>query len=269
MKVVVGPARRVLPEPLFELGRRHFGEWARSLRLQQRLADAVVRDYGTDVAAGPFAGLHYVGEAADRCVVPKLLGCYEEELFPTVEAAIATGYERVIDVGCASGWYVAGLARALPAATVFGFDTDERALERCRRIVALNSVSERVSLGGFCTPMLLNELIGGRTLVVCDIEGGEVELLRPDRAPNLRHADLLVELHDPPGDSTISDAVLPRFAASHDVELVSSRTRTPSLERYPHLDALPPDDWSAAVDERRGGPMRWAVMSARVPAASA
>jgi hypothetical protein len=201
-------------------------------------------------------------------VVPKLLGCYEEELFPAIESAISIGYDRVIDIGCASGWYVVGMARALPAAEVFGFDTDEQSLTRCREIAELNGVSERVSLDGFCTPATLEGLITGRTVIICDIEGGEVDLLRPDLAPSLRHADLIVELHDEVGDTSISDTVLPRFEGTHDIDFLHSRNRAPSVDRYPRLEALPPSDWHDALDERRSRPMRWALMKARAAEAS-
>ena len=43
-----------------------------------------------------------------------------------------------------------------------------------------------------------------------DCEGGEVDLLQPDLAPNLRYSDVLVELHDFL-NPTISETILSRF----------------------------------------------------------
>jgi len=248
-------AGRVLPKSV--LDKYH---WRRSLAYQQRLADQIIAHYGAVVQAGPFARMRCLSDAADECIVPKLLGCYEEELSPTIEQLIPNGYDRVIDVGCASGYYVAGFALRLPNAEVFGFDIDKGALKRCRILTKMNGVDNRVTLGGWCKPQDLERLVRGRTLIIADCEGGELELLQPDLAPSLRNADIIVELHDFKNPS-ISTIIKRRFAETHTIETISSRARDPEL--YPALAVLPRAHWKGAVNERRPCPMDWAVLRSR------
>ena len=191
-----------------------------------------------------------------------MLGFYEAELHPHVEAAVARGYRRVVNVGCASGYYAVGLARRLPDATIHAFDRSQPARDACAALARENAVEEQIRLGGEFSGPEFEELIGDATHVVCDIEGGELEVLDPARFPALRRADVIVELHDAliPG---VSAEVVARFEATHEVELVRE-------DEHP---ALPLPDWLASLGgvERyiathgggRWGPTPWAVMRVR------
>ena len=236
--------------------------WPRSLAYQQCLADRVLHRYGAVAQGGPFTGMICIRDADEGCLVPKLLGCYEEELAPAAERFINSAYDRVIDVGCASGYWLTGFAFRMPRAEVFGFDLDEEALARCRELNALNNVQSRVTLLGRCTTAELERVIRGRALVFMDCDGPEYELLDPRLAPALYEADIIVECHDfinPKITSTLQE----RFKDSHSIERISSRARQPSSERYPGLKALPPEHWVAALDERRPCVQDWLVMRAR------
>jgi precorrin-6B methylase 2 len=208
-----------------------------------------------------------IRDAEEGCLVPKLLGCYEEELAPTAESLIQTGYDRVLDVGCASGFWLTGFALRMPQAEVFGFDVDEKALARCSELLALNNVQSRVRLPGLCAPADFENLIKGRTLVFVDCDGPEYELLDPQLAPALRRADIIVECHDFINPK-ITPTLLERFKASHSIERISSRIREPSAERYPGLKALPREHWVEALAERRPCVQEWLVMRSKVTASA-
>ena len=202
----------------------------------------------------------YVRLASWGVLAPKLLGSYEAELHADLELLIPRDHDRVVNVGCAEGYYAVGLARRLPAATVFAFDSDPYAQHLCRRLAARNRVAHRVRVEGTCSPTRLCELVTGSTLLVVDCEGCELELLRPDLVPVLAAADILVELHDFI-DPSISATMLSRFSASHDIALLDSTERDPAA--YPVLDSLSPDDRVEAVAEHRPCVMQWAVMRAK------
>lgn len=236
--------------------------WPKSLVYQQCLADRVLRQYGPIAQSGPFKGMTCLRDAEEGCLVPKLLGCYEEEVVPAVESLIRTGYDRVIDVGCASGYWLTGFALRMPRAEIFGFDLDEKALARCSELLTLNKVQSRVKLLGLCTPQALENLTEGRTLLFMDCDGPEYELLDPQSAPALYGADIVVETHDfinPKITSTLRE----RFKESHVIESVSSQTRTPSIERYPGLRALPQEHWPEALAERRPCVQEWLIMRSK------
>lgn len=235
-------------------------------RVQDALADyrnrrvvrSLVKRYGRVVQSGPFAGMSYVGQAVCGTLAPKLLGSYEAELHGALAQIMATDYEIVVDVGCAEGYYAVGLAMRLPGARVHAFDVDERARRLCEAMARANGVADHVAIEGECTHERLQELTRGRrALVVCDCEGCELALLRPDLVPGLSSSDLLVELHDMI-DPRVTPTLTARFAATHDIEFVTSVERDP--DAYPALREFSPLTRRVAVSEFRDGEMQWAFM---------
>lgn len=236
--------------------------WAKSLAYQQCLADRILRKHGPATQDGPFKGLICIRDANEGCLVPKLLGCYEEELTPTIESFLRRGFDRFIDVGCASGYWLTGVALRMPSAECFGFEGDREARARCAELLALNGVASRVTLFGLCAPGDLENLIKGRTLVLMDVDGPEYELLDPSVSSSLRRADIIVECHDYL-DPRITPTLIARFEDSHSIEKISSRSREPSAERYPGLQALPRQHWAEALKERRPAVQDWLILRTR------
>jgi hypothetical protein len=213
---------------------------ARARRLAA-LTRAFVSWHGLTVSGGPFAGLTYP-DASATSLIPKLLGVYERELHRALEAAIGAEPEVIVNVGAADGYYAVGLARRLPTATVHAFEADAGQRGLLERVAAANGVDLRI--GGTASV----EDVGG-ALVFMDCEGCEAALLQPDR---LGSATVIAELHDfvEPG---IAEAIVARFAATHEVELVPTGPQPPE-----RVDAV-----ALALSEYRPGPMRWAVMIPR------
>jgi hypothetical protein len=195
-----------------------------------------------------------------HAVVPKLLGCYEAELHDTLSRVYHRTYRRIINVGSAEGYYAIGLALRIPDVPVFAFDIDpaERAL--CGEMALANGVADRLTMRGECTVDELRALASGESLIVCDCEGCELTLLRPDLIPGLRTCDMIVEMHDCV-DPTISQTISARFAATHEVTILPRVERDP--ETYPALASLTPYQRRLAVSEFRWGPLHWAFLSAR------
>jgi 2-polyprenyl-3-methyl-5-hydroxy-6-metoxy-1,4-benzoquinol methylase len=125
------------------------------------------------IQSGPFAGMVYHSQKVEGCYIPKLLGIYESELHSVIEGRRRIPYDRIINVGCAEGYYAIGLARYFPNTQVFAFDINEQAQESCQQLAEINQVSERVTIGGLVAPEDWSKLIQGNTLVFCDIEGAE------------------------------------------------------------------------------------------------
>jgi hypothetical protein len=215
---------------------------------------------GLVVQSGPFAGMGYLSEAVCSSLVPKLLGSYEAELHEVLAEILSRDYETVIDVGCAEGYYAVGLALALPRARVHAFDIDARARELCTTLARANKVEERVIVEGECDHERLNSLICGPTLIVCDCEGCELQLLDPELAPELLKSDLLIELHDMIVPN-ITPTILSRFAETHEVTLVDAAERDPSA--FPILKDFDLLTQRTAVAEFRDGPMQWGYLQAK------
>jgi len=226
-----------------------------------RLRTVYEKLIGWRVLSGPFRGLRYIGEAVGSILPPKLLGTYESELYPQVEALVALAPDVVVNIGAGEGYYAVGLARRLPRARILAFEADARGRELTAHVATLNGVIDRVEVRGLCALDDLKSALHGTTkpVVVIDVEGAEEILLDPAQVPGLARAAILVEVHDAlvPG---IGEVLLRRFAATHRHEEIWSQPRTArDLPGFTRLAGLTP--WRAqairAMDEQRGGRMRW------------
>jgi hypothetical protein len=228
----------------------------RSLLIQNEL----IKTSGTDVIGGPFKGMHYVAQAAEGCFIPKLLGCYEQELHPFIATIGERGYATILNIGSAEGYYAIGFKRLFPDLRVIARDSNPAAQEACIALASRNGVA--VETGGVFTHSDFAAL-DGRTLVWCDIEGAEQDLLDPARAPALAAMDIVVELH--PGPSMPDVTQVPaRFRDTHEIGIVEQRIGRadlpPMFRKLGHLDQL------LAIWEWRATPTPWAIMLARSPA---
>jgi hypothetical protein len=219
-----------------------------------------VRRYGTVVQDGPFKGMQYLSRTNNECYLPKLLGCFEGELHDHVREIVTAGYESVLNIGCAEGYYTVGLARLLPGARIFAHDTDPKAQAACRRLAEVNGVKDRVEVGGVIRGEDFSRFASQRSLVFCDIEGGEAELLDPERFPALRHIDVIVELHESLVPQ-ISNRLAQRFGPSHEVRIIERGRQLVHLpEMFDHMSEF---FRFLAVCEWRAGFTRWAIMRSR------
>lgn len=228
---------------------------------EYRAKRALVKRYGQQVLAGPFRGMRYGDEVSGSAYVAKLVGSYEEELAGIVEEIIQRKFEVVIDIGAAEGYYAVGFALRLPSALVYAFDTSSEAQVFCRRLALLNGVSSRVDIRGFCDHLTLDDLCGPSSVIICDCEGFEAELLSPLVVRNLKYSDILVELHEfiAPG---IGAEILSRFVNSHEIVLVETCDRDP--RNYPVLECVEAKDRHWAVREGRPSAMQWAYLKSRL-----
>ncbi len=227
------------------------------------IANLLLRNHGAKILGGPFAGMDYVGTATEGALAPRLLGSYESELHPAIARFAAGDFDCVVDVGCAEGYYAVGLARLMPAVTVYAYDIVEAARLACAELAGKNGVADRVVVRETFTPTGFEEFADRRCLVMMDVEGAEDDLLRPDLSPALARMSLIVETHDVyrPG---VLDRVTERFSATHDIQRLNQQGKSVPLPDWlaaqGHLDHL------IAVWEWRVRPTPWLVMTPKAPA---
>ena len=219
---------------------------------------------GQKVIEGPFKGLRYVSRSVGSVYIPKLLGIYENELNPCVEALCARRPSLIVDVGTAEGYFCLGLAVRNPQARLIGFEMDAAGREAVAEMAKLNGVSDRVKIMGKCDPEDLAAALGNEhaPAVVCDVEGYEEHLLDPAAVPALQRASILVELHDfvTPG---LTDLLLTRFQGTHDIEHIWQEPRIRDQFPYSTLytKLLPNSYLDWAVSETRPVRMAWLWMT--------
>ena len=220
--------------------------------------DFTVR-YGRRVLNGPFRGMEYSAQALEgRHAVPKLLGSYELELQSIIERVQRTDYDRIIDIGCAEGYYAVGFALTTRA-QIYAFDTEPRERRLCRQMAAANGVADRIFLNTWCNAQTLVKVAVGRTFILADCEGYEVDLFDEGTARILSNADLLIEAHDSlvPGASA---TIQRRFKRSHDAEVIVAKSRDGA--DFPELTFLGHQS-SQAVSEYRDREAQWIYLQAK------
>lgn len=215
------------------------------------------------VLNGPFKGMKYPTLASHgSAIYPKILGTYERELEPVIRECIDMAPSRIVDIGCAEGYYAVGLALRLPGAQVIAADLSETALDLCRGMAALNGVSDRVRVIKGLSPRDLerfgNEDGGG--LLICDCEGGERELLNEKVLTALSSWHLLVELHEfvHPG---IEQHLMELAAKSHTIEIIDSIDDIRRVAAFP-VPELADHEFELKMELYREGrphPMKWLI----------
>lgn len=221
-----------------------------------KISRSLFEQVGQEVQRGPFKGMLLPPLEDGYWHPSKLCGTYEEELYPILTSLSSRAYQRVINVGCGDGYFVVGLARNCPESQVYGYDVNENSKQVAKSVAAVNMVSN-VQFEALCSHESLSESSGLRTLVFCDCEGCEDQLLNPEPCPSLKEFDILVETHDHIVER-ITETLISRFKETHEIEALVSKPRTP--EAIKELSTLPKVDRSLALDELRhkaGGTWLW------------
>ncbi|SMY07605.1 hypothetical protein [Flavimaricola marinus] len=233
-----------------------------SLRLlakwrSQVIANTLRKRDAPIVGHGPFTGMIYDTRASEGGYVPRRLGCYEASLAPVIEEIVARDYPLILDIGAAEGYYAIGLALRMPKARIIARDSDPKARALCADLAAANGVADRIEIGAEIDHGGLSVLGTGRSLVLCDIEGGEDALLDPAAAPDLASADILVEVHDSMVPN-LSSRLSERFAATHHVTRIDRALDSAALPDW--AEELSDLDRLLMLWEWRAGPTPWLWM---------
>lgn len=211
------------------------------------------------VLNGPFKGMAYLNEPVWGSVTPRWIGSYESCLWPVVNEIIKAPYARIIDVGCAEGYYAVGLSRALPQAEILAYDLDPDSRLQVRKLWELNGSPGKLSVHGLLDHAELNRLGTPGSLLVCDIEGGEMQLLDPSACAALKNLDILVEVHGTASGSVESNAAAlhQRFTATHRIQEITEASRATAFDHVSHLE---PAVLKKAMSEGRPEAQVWLWM---------
>lgn len=172
-----------------------------------------------EIQNGPFKGMKYIQNSSGSAFLPKILGSYEEPIQSWIKEVIESKkYHNILDIGSAEGYYACGFAMRLPNVTIHAYDTDKEARLNLESLKNINKLSN-IEINSECSHECLNLKSDSNTLIFCDIEGFEKELLDPLKAPNLKYVDIIVEAHDcfvP----NITEELIKRFYLTHTVSII-------------------------------------------------
>lgn len=214
------------------------------------------------VQNGPFKGMLYPEiSSIGSAIYPKLLGCYEKELWETIEYFKNNKYSEIIDVGCAEGYYAVGMALNTKDSKIYAYDTEEKARILCNEMAKLNNVNDRIIIRSKLKPEELGLFpFSGRGLIICDCEGFEKELFNKDNVKNLINCDLIIEAHDL-FDINISTYLKEIFSESHNVRSIQSIDDIQKALTYNinGLEKLNLSDKKSILAEGRVSIMEWLI----------
>ncbi len=176
---------------------------------------ASILDWRGEVVAGPFKGMRLRCSCASFDYF-EALGTHEQCLVPVVEDVIARQPRVIINVGAGCGYYALGFAHRCPQSKLIAYEMDSSRADLIRKYRRQNRLDDRVEIRGECTKHSLADALARSpgAFVLMDVEGAEDFLLRPDRVPGLRGAEVLVELHEmfAPG---VTSRLHERFLPTH------------------------------------------------------
>ena len=110
-----------------------------------------------------------------RLILPKILGTYEKEIINDL-LDLCKDKKIFIDIGCAEGYYTTGIAATTNIARIIGIDINETALKLAKESAKLNNIEHKCK---FMSDIVeLPQLINGATLIMIDVDGSEIEVLK-------------------------------------------------------------------------------------------
>ena len=210
------------------------------------------------VLRGPFAGME-IGKHGSAIQLPMLVGSYELEIWPFLREIQNLRIQHSIHLGAANGYFAIGFAwKFRHMVTAFESRPEERKgiLETAKR----NGVNSRIDIQKVCQlDDLDKEIHRTNTMIFCDIDGAEEELLNPQRLPHLAHIPILVETHPLQSSRLHSrDLLQQRFSSTHIIREAAMKPRFPhemgEFSDQPgvfRLRGLENEILAAALEERR------------------
>lgn len=211
------------------------------------------------VRNGPFKGMLYIENSAGSQLLPKILGSYEEPIQHWIKKIINKKYDKILDVGCAEGYYAVGFARSCLEAEILAYDINPDAILLAQKLARINNISN-IHFKNECDHKELEKQCDENVLVFCDIEGNEKELLDLDKVPKLKQVDLLVEAHDC-FVTGVTDLLIKKFYNSHKIHIVIDYPFRKKDYFTPH--PVIPANLKNIYDEKRAERMRFLFMESK------
>lgn len=230
-------------------------------QIKQKITDWLYDRMNGVVQSGPFVGMKvpYSKAWRDDSLGTQVLGCYEQELHPFIEDEIRRLLElphpKIVDIGCAGGYYAVGMACRVSTASVWIIDSNPDAVEIALEAGVANG---RVLVANRTVP----ETLADADLVISDCEGAERKYMDPFAYPSLTQSSIIVECHEFADERRGTTQLLcERFNETHVMAQVLCGPRNPTQH-----EVLRPwhqtTQW-LAVDEGRPATMAWLVMRPR------
>jgi hypothetical protein len=234
---------------------------ALTFEVKRRVTLNFTKEFGHAVVDGPFRGTLMLASThggSSQEVFGQSIGTYET---PVTQALTSRKWLTFLDIGAESGFYVAGMLKNGWAKRSYAFESNEASQIEMSKRLDLNGVSAEIlghadfnSISGLLESEKLND---PDTVVLCDIEGGELELFSESLLDKMNRCTIIIELHDPQKRST--DDFIQRFRKTHKVEVANRDNWYAPFLSHPSLEKLSDHQKMLLISEGREFPQSWLI----------
>jgi len=217
------------------------------------------------VRYGPFKGLRVPKDLiwAKNDLASILIGFYEQQVIEWISDK-DLDFVNLIDIGSADGFYLAGILNSRLAGAAVGFESSKKGRNSSLRMLEMNGQVDKCVILGKADLDFMNqarqfiaEKPNSWSLLLCDIEGGELTLFNFENTKLLERYFVVIELHEWMYSEGDLEKLKGEFSATHDLQLLTISARNPSL--VPEIQGLSDDQrWNLCSEGRRHD-MRWLV----------
>jgi len=189
-----------------------------------------------------------------------LIGTWELELKEKISFILNKKPSNIFCIGAAEGYYAVGFAHKLPSCNIYAFEIQENYRNFLSNLSYSNNC-KNIEIYGECTTKILARFLSNNndSIIFCDIEGGEIDLLDLSKVPDLKRTTILVEVHE----MYVRDCektLIDRFKNTHSYTIIHGKERT--LQDLPKkLNFLrfisSPSKILSLMGEGRPYPMNW------------
>ncbi len=232
---------------------------------RKRIGQMLHSKFNGQIRYGEFQGVLLPRELvwAKNDLASMLIGFYEQQVVNWI-VNTKVQFHQFVDVGSADGFYLAGILGSDLAESAIGFESSLTGQNSSRRTLEINDLQNRCKIFGTADTKFLEIAMEHNikdpdrwSLLMCDIEGGELHLFNSDNVDLMRRFFLIVELHE----WTYSEGDLQKlediFLPTHNLQYLRSSERNPSSIN--EIKDLPDDiRWNLCSEGRRHD-MRWLV----------
>lgn len=241
---------------------------------RKRVSWTIFQKHRGVVQRGPFTGLVLDGESniSKGPLAAKLFGLYEWRVLEQIRTL--GPFEDVLNIGAADGYFSLGLLKAGLARRSICYEMTQEGRDAIRRNAERNGVCEDVVIKGKADETIIDDLppLGfnpANALVLCDIEGGEFDVLTGPLLDFLAPAVMIVELHDRihSGKPDRRDEIIKRLPASVDFEIIT--TVPAPWSGIEDIEALSDNDRALVLSEGRREIGEWLVVTPKLAGVTA
>ena len=233
---------------------------------RKMLARSIFDRYDGVVQRGPYAGMK-LGDRSNISQGPlglKILGLYESLVVEKIQAV--KNFDDFINFGAADGYMALGPLFNASCKRAICFEMTEEGRDAVKRNAKINNILDALIIKGKVDQNVISslselEINPSRSVVLCDIEGAEFEVLTKEVFTFLRGATLIVELHDKliGNGYGLREKLLKNIPSDAHTYIISQK-RASSFEGISDLEELNDSDRALVMSEGRKFFGEWLIV---------